>query len=305
MNIKKYSFEEITHCEMCGDPTDKHKIMGQRLNCSQGFRPKRKTGISVSVKKCKKCQLIYSSPQPIPFDIQDHYGIPPENYWVPGYFNWTPDYYLFEINTLRKVKKITKGMKALDIGAGIGKCMLSLKHAGFDAYGFEPSRPFYERAISKMNIPEENLKLGKIEDVDYEPSSFDFITFGAVFEHLYHPAASLEKAFTWLKPDGVIHIEVPSSRHLIAKIFNTYYRLAGTNYVTSLSPMHSPFHLYEFGYNSFSELSHKLGYKISFHEYYICDIYHIPRFLHWPLRKIMKWTNTGMQLTVWLTKLKG
>ncbi|MBK8698269.1 MAG: class I SAM-dependent methyltransferase [Saprospiraceae bacterium] len=302
MNIKRYSFEEIMNCEMCGDATGKHRIMGQRLNGSQGFRPKKKTGISVSVKKCTKCQLIYSSPQPIPFDIQDHYGIPPENYWTPEYFNWNPGYYLSEINTLKRIKEIQPGMKALDIGAGLGKCMLSLKNAGFDAYGFEPSQPFYERAISKMGIPSEKLQLGQIEDIDYWASTFDFITFGAVLEHLHHPAACLEKAFKWLKPDGVIHIEAPSSKHLIAKIFNTYYRLAGTNYVTNISPMHSPFHLYEFGYNSFVELSKKLGYEISLHQYYVCDIYHIPKFLHWPLRKVMQWTNTGLQLTVWLKK---
>jgi 2-polyprenyl-3-methyl-5-hydroxy-6-metoxy-1,4-benzoquinol methylase len=287
---------------MCGDPTGRHRIMGQRLNRSQGLRPSRKTGISVSVKKCTSCQLIYSSPQPVPYNIQDHYGLPPENYWIPEYFKWTPDYFLFEINTLKQIKKIEPGMKALDIGAGIGKCMLSLKHAGFDAYGFEPSQPFYERAISKMGIPAEKLQFGQIEDVDYESSTFDFITFGAVFEHLYHPAACLEKAFKWLKPDGVIQIEVPSSKHLIAKILNTYYRLTGTNYVTNLSPMHSPFHLYEFGYNSFVELSKKLGYTILFHQYYVCEIYHFPKFLHWPLKKIMQWTHTGMQLTVWLKK---
>jgi ubiquinone/menaquinone biosynthesis C-methylase UbiE len=302
MHLMRYFFQEITHCEMCRDLTNNHKILGQRLNGSQGFRPKKKTGISVSVKKCTKCQLIYSSPQPVPFDIQDHYGIPPENYWVPEYFNWTPAYYANEIDTLIKLKKIEKGMKALDIGAGIGKCMLSLSNAGFDAYGFEPSEPFYERAISKMNIPLEKLKLGKLEEVEYEENTFDFITFGAVFEHLYHPADGLEKAMRWLKPGGVIHIEVPSSKHLIAKIFNAYYRLVGTNYVTSISPMHTPFHLYEFGYNSFAELSKKLNYKILVHEYYVCDIYHIPKFLHFPLRKIMKWTDTGMQLTVWLTK---
>src|SRR5436190_24250347 len=192
MSIKRYSFEEIANCEMCGDPTGRHRVMGQRLNRSQGLRPRRKTGISVSVKKCTSCQLIYSSPQPVPFDIQDHYGMPPENYWIPEYFKWTPDYFLFEINTLKQIKKIEPGMKALDIGAGIGKCMLSLKHAGFDAYGLEPSQPFYERAISNMGIPAEKLQFGQIENADYESSTFDFITFGAVFEHLYHPAACLE-----------------------------------------------------------------------------------------------------------------
>jgi ubiquinone/menaquinone biosynthesis C-methylase UbiE len=299
---KEYYFEEIIHCEMCGDPTEGHRVMGQRLNQSQGFRPKRKAGITVSVKKCRKCQLIYSSPQPVPADIQDHYGIPPESYWAPEYFTWTPDCFAGELKVLRKITEVKPGMKSLDVGTGIGKAMISMTNAGFDAYGIEPSESFYERAISKMNISPEKLRLGKIEDINYEENFFDFISFSAVFEHFYHPALCLEKAMPWLKPGGIIHIEVPSSKHLVARIFNTYYRLIGTNYVTSISPMHSPFHLYEFGYKSFAELSKKLGYKIVFHQYYVCDIDHIPRVFHFPLRKIMKWTDTGMQLAVWLKK---
>jgi 2-polyprenyl-3-methyl-5-hydroxy-6-metoxy-1,4-benzoquinol methylase len=93
-------------------------------------------------------------------------------------------------------------MRALDIGSGIGKCMKSLESAGFEAYGFEPSQPFHERAISKMGISPARLKLGQMENMEYEASTFDFITFGAVFEHLYHPCQSLEKALTWLKKTG-------------------------------------------------------------------------------------------------------
>lgn len=302
MGDKRYLFREVTHCEMCGDATNHHKILGQRLNTSQGYRPKNKTGISVSVKKCTNCNLIYSFPQPIPFDIQDHYGIPPEEYWVEDYFKPNPDYFINEMDILKRLTQIKPGMKSLDVGAGLGKSMTVLSNAGFDAYGFEPSVTFYEKAISKMNISPEKLKYGTIEEMEYEENSFDFITLGVVLEHVYSPSSSLEKAYKWLKPGGIIHIEVPSSNHLVAKIFNLYYRLMGTNYVTSISPMHSPFHLYEFGYKSFAELSKKVPYKIIFHEYYVCDIYHIPRIFHLPLQKIMKWTNTGMNLAIWLQK---
>jgi hypothetical protein len=57
---------------MCGADTSDHKILGQRLNRSQGMRPKRKRGISTTVMQCTTCSLIYSNPQPVPHDIQDH-----------------------------------------------------------------------------------------------------------------------------------------------------------------------------------------------------------------------------------------
>ena len=287
---------------MCGSPSSGHKLMGQRLNQTQGLRPQKKEGISVSVKKCRHCNLVYSSPQPVPFDIQDHYGIPPESYWSPSYFHWTEDYFAPQIATLKKLMEIKQSMKALDVGAGIGKGMLSLGHAGFDTYGFEPSHPFYERAIAKMNIDPGKLKQGMIEEVNYPEDHFDFITFGAVLEHLYHPAASLEKAMKWLKPGGIIHAEVPSSGWLIARLINFYYRLAGTNYVTNTCPMHDPFHLYEFDVKSFQKLGERIGFKIAFHEYMVCTIRNIPRPLHFIFRKYMEMTDTGLQLTVWLQK---
>jgi 2-polyprenyl-3-methyl-5-hydroxy-6-metoxy-1,4-benzoquinol methylase len=302
MKKLKYIFEEVQTCEMCGDSTKNHIILGQRLNQSQGIKPKSKTGISISVMKCKNCELIYSQPQPVPFDIQDHYGIPPEDYWKPEQFNYNSDYFSAEIKIVKELLPFKEGMTALDIGAGLGKCMTSLADAGFDAYGLEPSIPFYERALSKMKISPEKLKLGMVEGIDYEEQSFDFITYGAVFEHLYHPAQTLEKTLKWLKPSGIIHIEVPSSKHTIAKLINLYFKLIGTNYVTHISPMHTPFHLYEFGLKSFEELGKKISYRIAKQYYEVCDIYFAPEVFHPILRKYMKLNNTGMQLMVYLRK---
>ena len=81
MAVRKYIFEDVVQCEICRKDTSGDKILGQRMDKSQGMSPKKKTGITVSIKKCRNCGLIYSSPQPIPFDIQNHYGIEPEDYW--------------------------------------------------------------------------------------------------------------------------------------------------------------------------------------------------------------------------------
>ena len=158
---------------------------------------------------------------PIPENLQDHYGIPPESYWIPSYFEWNDSYFNTEIEVLKKLQPFQQGMKALDVGAGIGKSMISMEKAGYEVYGFEPAEPFYQRAIEKMGIHPEKLKLGMIENVDYPEASFDFITFGAVFEHLYHPAASLEKALHWAKKQAIIQIEVPSADYFISKLINT------------------------------------------------------------------------------------
>jgi ubiquinone/menaquinone biosynthesis C-methylase UbiE len=298
----KYIFFQVPVCEMCGDQTENHKVLGQRLNLSQGLKPKNKSGISVTVKKCNNCGLIYSSPLPIPSNIQDHYGVPPESYWIPSYFDWNESYFSKEINVLKNLQELKNEMKALDVGAGIGKCMISLNKYGFDVFGFEPSEQFYKKAIEKMGLDPNKLSLGMIEEMDYPSDFFDFVTFGAVFEHLYHPGNSLEKALAWTKKAGLIHIEVPSADYLISNLINFYYKLIGTNFVTNISPMHMPFHLYEFTLNSFKKLGEKLGFSVVHYEYFVGVNPVIPKVLLPILNKYMKSSNKGLQLTVWLKK---
>jgi len=299
---RKYRFVDVCACNMCGSSIQESSTIGLRMNCSQGFRPRQKRGIAVTVVRCQRCSLIYSSPLPIPFNVQDHYGVPPDQYWVDSYFNNNPNYFAKEIEKAKSLINFAPGMRALDIGAGLGKCMIALASAGFDVEGFEPSVSFRDKAIERMGINEEKLKLGMIEEMDFPEESFDFITFGAVLEHLYDPSGAISKALRWLKKDGVIQIEVPSSNWLISKLVNAFYRSTGTTFVTNISPMHEPYHLYEFSLRSFVENGRAINYQVASYDYSVCSPVHIPKLLHSLFSSYMKNTNTGMQLTVWLRR---
>ncbi|TAH40305.1 MAG: class I SAM-dependent methyltransferase [Bacteroidetes bacterium] len=297
----RYKFNSITQCNMCSSNPDQHKLLGKRLNKSQGRSPRKRIGITTTICKCKNCGLIFSNPQPIPYDLQDHYGVAPDDYWNEEYFQVDENYFQGVVRVVKELIELKPGMKSLDIGAGIGKAMIVLSGIGFDAYGFEASASFYEKAISQMGINPEKLKLGMIEELEYPENYFDFITFGAVLEHLYDPSDSIIRAMNWLKPNGIMHIEVPSSDWLVNKMINLYYWLGRTDYVGNLSPMHAPFHLYEFGLKSFQEHAKTNNYEIAFHDYYVCPT-HMPKILDHFIKPYMKWTNTGMQLCVWLRK---
>ena len=301
MDKFSYHFHPVEHCNMCHASSQGQKILGKRLNQSQGKNPTKLKGITTTIVKCANCGLIFSNPMPVPENIEQHYGLPPEDYWKPSYFEKNPYYFNVQIQQLKKLKSIEPGMRSLDIGAGLGKAMIALQDAGFDSYGFEPSQPFYERALSKMNIPAEKLQLASIETVNYEKDFFDFITFGAVLEHLYNPSDSIKKALTWLKPEGLIHLEIPSSRWLINKIANIYYKLRCTDYVANISPMHLPFHLYEFDLNSFSKNALINNYEISFFRYWNGNTF-LPAFVNPIVNWMMSKTDSGMQLEIWLRK---
>ncbi len=74
-----YRVKYIEKCNMCG-ASDQFSVLGKRLNASQGTKPSRKIGITTTVCKCNNCNLIFANPLPIPENIQDHYGVPPESY---------------------------------------------------------------------------------------------------------------------------------------------------------------------------------------------------------------------------------
>ena len=296
-----YTFASVDACNMCGAAPDHFKMMGMRLNRSQGVAPKRVSGIAVSVKKCRRCELIFADPQPMPAHLSDHYGSA-EEYWKPEYFEDEPGYFASEIAEAKRLLEFQEGMRALDVGAGIGKAMKVLTASGFDTYGLEPGEDFRAVAIERTGIPADRIALATVETAEFPPARFDFITFGAVLEHLQSPSQAIEQALVWLKPGGIIQLEVPSSRHLIARPLNLYYRLRGTNFVTNISPMHSPFHLYEFGLKSFEAHGRRAGYEIAHHAYLVCTIFHLPRFMHPLLRWYMARTGTGMQLSIYLRK---
>jgi 2-polyprenyl-3-methyl-5-hydroxy-6-metoxy-1,4-benzoquinol methylase len=245
--------------------------------------------------------LVFPNPLPVPENLQDHYGIPPEDYWKPEYFSVPENYRSSLISWMNEIQKIDKGAKLLDIGAGLGKSMIAFNSYGYDTYGIEPSLPFYKRAVEKMGVDPEKLRLVSVEDCEFEDNMFDVIFFIAVLEHLYEPAAMIEKIMKWLKPGGLVFIEVPSSDWLVNKMANWYYKLSGSDYVANLSPMHSPFHLYEFSKKTFQHHAVVNNYEIADCRYYVCETY-LPEKLNFFLPWYMQKTNTGMEIALWLRK---
>lgn len=296
-----YTFIPIEKCNMCGEPPSKFKILGKRLNCSQGKNPSQKLGISTTIVKCRNCALVFSDPQPVPDNIQDHYGVPPESYWKEEYFKVEEHHFQAQINRFKKIIPFKEKMRALDIGAGLGHQMIALEKAGFEVYGLEPSKTFYDRAIEKMGINPHRLKLSMLEESFYEDNFLDFINISAVYEHLYDPDAALKQVYNWMKPGALIHIQVPNAAWLINRLANIYYQLRGSDYVANLSPMHPPYHLHEFSLQSFKLNAQINNFKIAGYKYYVASTY-MPKLLDPLLKPIMKKTNTGMQLEVWLQK---
>lgn len=298
--MRTYSFKEITHCNMCGGSD--FRQLGLRMNRTQGMNPRSVSGIAVSIMRCRTCGLVFPNPLPIPESLEDHYGVPAEEYWNSGYFDDDPDYFAPQIRAAKELIGDRANPTALDIGAGAGKAMKALTRSGFDTVGIEPSASFRQVAIDRGGIAADRIHQATIEDAQFPADHFDFITFGAVLEHLYDPGEAISKAVKWLKPGGAMQIEVPNANHFMNRLFNLFFRARGTNFVSHISPMHSPFHIYEFTLDSFRRHGQEHGYTVGRHYFDVCHIYHLPSVTHPPLRWYMDRTDTGMQLTVYLTR---
>lgn len=293
-----YTFVPAPACVMCG--SERSRVLGRRLRGHQGLRPRQRRTIATTVVQCGACGLIYANPRPVPATLGQHYDLAPEEYWTDDYLSGAVQSFTGEAQQFLELWKGSGKPRALDVGAGLGKAMRTLERHGFDVFGFEPSRTFHAQALER-GISADRLQLAAIEDAAYAPGSFDFVAMGAVLEHLHHPADSIERAFGWLAPGGLMHIEVPSTSWLLGRALNLVYRMQGVDCVTNLSPMHPPFHLYEFSLESFRRHGQRAGYDVIAHQLFIGDTFAPAPLAGW-LSEVMRRTGTGMQLQVWLGK---
>jgi SAM-dependent methyltransferase len=291
---------------MCGAGAEQFQVQGLRLNGRQGLRPRRQTGVAVSVVACTRCRTVLANPQPRPLHITDHYGMPPDEYWGKE---------RLEISAASKANfarygarafallGARPGLRALDVGSGIGKEMRLLRELGFEVTGIEPNPAFRAMAMERFQFPAESIVPGGVEEVDFERERFDYVYFGACLEHLYRPDQALQKALHWLRPGGIIYGEVPYRDHLVTRVINAVYKVVAPGFTTSTSPMHSPYHLYEFAPESFVQHGRRSGYSVMQWEIQTTGhVWHFPRAL-WPLMNgIMRRSNSGIQLHVWLKK---
>lgn len=293
-----YTFVHVEKCNMCLNAD--FKVLGKRLNQHQGKNPRRKAGITTTVMQCRNCGLIFANPLPIPKSIGDHYDVAVDHYFGDHIKNIPANYFQNEMDTFKSIYPVQPGTKGLDIGTGLGGVMTALERNGIEAYGLEPSKSFYDFALTR-GFSRDRLVNSSMEDATFQENYFDLVIFSAVFEHLYDPNQAIVNALKWLKPGGIIYIGVPSNRIFVQRLANLFYRLKGLDYVSNISPMHEPFHLYEFGTTTFAKNSVRNGYSIVKRDFWTTEDYLFKKSSSL-IKKIIKLTKSDMNLTIWLQK---
>jgi 2-polyprenyl-3-methyl-5-hydroxy-6-metoxy-1,4-benzoquinol methylase len=147
------------------------------------------------------------------------------------------------------IKKYTvKEGALLDLGAGIGAFLNTMRGKGWDVTGVEPDEGARSQALKYYN-----LKLSQTSEFTLLPeNSFDAITLWHVLEHVHELHPYLDQLKKLLKPNGKLFIAVPNYTSTDASFYGSYWAAYDV-----------PRHLYHFSLKSIQVLIEQHGLSLT------------------------------------------
>lgn len=204
--------------------------------------------------ECKNCTLRFTQ------DVPDQENIG-KYYQSENYISHTDTSKGFINNLYHKVRKRTLVQKKkliekatgkqtgniLDVGAGTGAFLNTMKLASWNCTGIEPDKSAREKALELYGI-----HLHQAEQIDSLPSkTFDVITLWHVLEHVHELHKYVEQLKNLLSGDGKLFIAVPNYTCGDEKIYDKYWAAYDV-----------PRHLYHFSPKSMEMLLNTHGLRI-------------------------------------------
>jgi len=112
--------------------------------------------------------------------------------------------------------------RLLDIGCGEGTLLRVAAEQGWQAEGTEVSAAAIRFSRGAAGIL---VHQGEAENLDLERGGFDAIVLNHVLEHVRDPVRTLARVKEWLKPDGLVRLEVPNMASFSNTMKNLQSRL--------------------------------------------------------------------------------
>ena len=202
---------------------------------------------------CQNCDLVFTSPQP---SIAEQKNALAE--WA-GMHHLSRERLEWEFSStmglllygprLRPIEKLLPERgNLLDVGCSAGGFLDYARSNGWDVRGVELAKESAHVANTDHDL---DVVTKPVEEVEWEVSSFDAITFWDVIEHHPDPAVFIGKASELLRPGGIIALATPNYNSLTRYIIGERW--------DALIP---PRHLYVFTQASIRKLLGQAGFKI-------------------------------------------
>jgi len=241
---------ETNKCDICGRDELTNYSMGKDIIgfeelTSANFRVTDKDyGRCVQTVKCRNCGLV--QPKYI-LDSQDliklYANVDDESYLATSDIRGSSNYR----QVIKLIDKFAQNHGSLlEIGAGSGGLLDSLKHQFNHIHGVEPSEKFCQFARERYGLVLDNTGY---EDMS-ESRKYDVILALDVIEHVASVKHFMDKVFGLLTDDGIVIVSTPNKNSLAA-------RLLGKKWWHIRPP-----HLYYLDKRSFNALMDATGFKI-------------------------------------------
>lgn len=298
--MTEFSFREIS-CPVCASDTPKHH--GWR----GGDAHHSGAGVKTAIVRCKNCSHLYPNPMPFPVEDLGKVYVDAENYFHGHDVEKKKSGALGLVLELEK--RLGRKGHFLDVGCGVGEILWAGKEQGWDAEGIDPSEEFIEIGKKKLGV---DGVVGTLDGVNFPDNHFDAVILSGVIEHLYDPFKTLTEIYRILKPEGWLWLDAPNEDGLYMKLGNLYMRLRGRDWVITLAPTFSPYHVQGFNPASLRQILKRADFEIKELEMF-GDIspqigeqtiqkkieYHAARFIN----QADRYMGSGMYMSAWTQKI--
>lgn len=158
------------------------------------------------LRRCRGCGLAWlERPDTPPAAYEDTYFNDYAQQSMPGGIDNVPPHVTERLHDLKA--RLGRPGRFLDIGIGYGTVLQAARDAGWEVEGLDVSKWSAEHARRTLGIP---VTVGDVFSADLGADAFDTIHLSHSLEHMPEPRATLARIRPWLRPEGVLVIEVPN-----------------------------------------------------------------------------------------------
>jgi len=196
---------------------------------------------------CRRCGLVWTDPRPTPEQVREFYA---HGYRLDYKGTYQPKAkHIYRsgkvaVDRFRRLQPVLEpGFRVLDVGAGSGEVVYVLRAMGYEACGFEPNEGYAQYAAEVLGLP---VRQGFWQDLVVAPGSQDMVTIFHTVEHLESPYDVMRHVRQWLRPQGLLSVEVPNVEAVCQQPHTQFHRG----------------HLYHFNLATMEAMHRRAGYTV-------------------------------------------
>jgi SAM-dependent methyltransferase len=244
---------EIGNCTLCG--ASGASLVYRNCRDRRHWLPGR-----FDLVRCRDCGLVRTDPRPSVGSIAEFYPpsyvsfaaeVPSTSAWYAVLRSVVRLPYVLRYGSADPWFRPSDTNRLLDVGCGTGVYLQAMGNLGWSVRGVEPDAAAAARAAERLGVQPDRIFVGRVEDADFPPETFDLVTMAHVLEHLHNPRGVLERIRRWLRPGGMIRLWLPNFESIESRVFRKLW-----------FGLDVPRHLYHFGPHTIRATLETVGFSV-------------------------------------------